>query len=201
MSYFDIIRFQFGTLSAEHKLSILRAESLPLLSIVQGYGTLFHHTLEQQDSAAFMNDLILWGDTIVDRAKMLRDLIDALTIPQHHEGRGIPELRPYDTLLEAIQRTADKLALPLAEAIEDPTKVFVHNLYPLVLLDEPRYHREVAFSLVESRYAVQLLSWTKEQIFQVVHAVQLSSLDGVANVINQWLIEHRALEDITQQDE
>lgn len=196
MSYFDSIRFQFGTLPAEQKLRILRAESMCWLPTIQGYGRLLQYTVEQPDVSALTSEILPWCQALVQSAEMLRDLVDALTYPHHRTDRGMPELRLYANLLDAVKDTAHALALPLAPAIDDTTKVFVHSLYPLVLLDEPTYHREVSCSLETSQYVVQLLSWTSKQMFEVVLELRLMSLPAVAVVISSWLIEQRSLEDV-----
>jgi hypothetical protein len=98
--------------------------------------------------------------------------------------------------MEAVRATAQKLKLPLAEAMDDATKIFVHHKYPLVLLDEPKYFREISFRLANSKYVVELLSWVDNRMFQKEQEVILSSLDDVAKVINLWLLEKQTIKEI-----
>lgn len=199
MSFFDSIRFQFGSLPAEERLSILRAESVPLLNSMQGYSALMCRLLAQAEPPAPPHDMAEYCSTLEHQARRLRDLIDACANPQYYKERGRPELRPYDSLLDAVKHTADKLAVPLRDALTDASQVFVHSLYPLVLCNEPEDHREAIVSLGATDYAVQLLEWTDERMFRVVATQPLVSLDAVVRVISQWLIEHWTVEEIDHQ--
>ena len=199
MSFFDSIRFQFGSLPAEERLSILRAESVPLLSSIQGYSALMRHLLGQGEPLTPSRDMAAYCSTLASQAQRLRDLIDALANPQYCKERGSPELSPYDSLLDAVKHTADKLAVPLRDALTDASQVSVHSHYPLVLLNEPKYHREAIFSLGETDYEVQLLEWTDERMFRVVAEQPLLSLDSVVRVISHWLIEHWTADEIARQ--
>ncbi len=159
MSDFDEFRFSFRHASAEQKLAILRSESFRRLSVVQGFAELLRRAFEQPITDQQSEAIKEWLSKVVVSAQSLRDLIDALTSLQIRGEHGRPELRPYETLVDAIRGTAQKLTLPLAEAIDDPTRIFIHHQYPLVLLDEPKYHREISFALVKSGYSVELLSF------------------------------------------
>ena len=199
MPYYDEFRFSFGHLSPEQKLANLRPEALRILMRLQGYGALLLQVIKQPSSEERPEDLEEWCKQIVDGSSELRDLIEAFTWPHHKDGQlGLPELRPYDSLLDAVRETAHKLALPIASTIDDTSKVFLHSQYPLVLLDEPRYQREVMFSLVESDYSVQLLSWTDQRMFRVEYEVSPSSLDEAVTIISHWLMEHWTTDEIKQ---
>jgi hypothetical protein len=196
MSDFDEFRFSFRDTSAEQKLAILRSESFRRLSVVQGFAEVLRRAFEQPLTDQQPEELKEWISNVVVSAQSLRDLIDVLTSLQNRGERGRPELRPYENLVDAIRETAQKLTLPLAEAIDDPTRIFVHNQYPLVLLDEPKYHREVSCALVKSGYSVELLSFVENRMFQVEHQVLSSTLDDVSKVIHQWLVEQRTLDEM-----
>jgi hypothetical protein len=147
MTFFDICRFQFGNIPAERKLMILRVESRRMFTSIQGHGALLSRAIEEQETLETSRDLRESCARIIENAEMVRDLIDALTKPDYREDRGLPELRPYDTLLDAVKDVAQRLALPLAQAFAEPSKVFVHSEYSLVLLDLPAKQREVTFEL------------------------------------------------------
>ena len=115
MSNFDEFRFSFRESSAEQRLVILRSESHRYLPIIQGYAELLRRELEQLETSEKTAELKNWLSKVIDSAQTTRDLIDALTVPQSLEGRGLPELRPYESLLEAVRETAQKLSLPLIE--------------------------------------------------------------------------------------
>src|SRR5688572_9003252 len=188
MSDFDALRFSFRDNSAEEKLAILRSASLHGLPILRGFTELVSRALEQPNALEKSEDVAGMLSKVIDTASDLRELIEALSSPENREERGRAELRPYECLLEAIRDTAQKLALPLVEAIDDSRRIFVHSQYPLVLLDEPKHHRELSFSLIKSGYSVDLLSFVDNRMFQVEHQIFLSTLNDVAIVINQWLV-------------
>jgi hypothetical protein len=196
MSNFDEFRFSFRDSSAEQRLVILRSESHRYLPIILGYAELLRREFEQLEASEKSDELKNWLSKVIDSAQITRDLIDALTVPQSLEGRGLPELRPYESLLEAIRETAQKLSLPLAKAIDDTASILIHSQYPLVLLGEPKRHREIRFALVKSGYSVELLSLAENRMFQVEYQVSLSTLNDVAIVINQWLLEQRTASEI-----
>jgi len=193
MSNFDEFRFSFGNNPAEQKLQILRHEFLGKSAVIRGYAEILRRAFEQPETVQNPDEMKDSISKIIDSEQYIRDLIDALTISQSREKYGISELRPYDNLLDAIRETAKKLALPLAEAIDNGVKIFIVGQYPLVLRDEPRYHRQTSFSLVKSNYLVELDTFVENRMFQVEHEIFLSTLDDVAVVINQWLLEQRTL--------
>jgi hypothetical protein len=201
MSYYDVIRFQFATLPAEQKLKVLRAESLRWLSSVQGHGLLLQKKLIHAQHAEGSDELLRSADAIIHNVTLLSDLIDGLIIPQQREERGSAELRPYESLLAAVKDAAHHATLSLYDVIDDATKVFIHSMYPLVLLDEPRYHREVSFFLEDSRYVVELLAWTEDRSFRLISQMYPPSLMSVAALINQWIVEGWNIEAISMQDE
>ena len=196
MSDFDALRFSFRDSSTEEKLAVLRSASLQGLPVIRGFTEVVSRALEQPEPLEQSEDIAGMLSKVIDTASDLRDLIEVLSFPNNHEEHGRPELRTYECLLDAIRDIAQKLALPLADAIDDPSRIFIHSQYPLVLLDEPRYRREVNFSLVRSGYSVELLSFVENRRFQVEHAISLSALNDVAIVINQWLLEQKTLGDM-----
>ena len=196
MSDFDVFRFLFRDSSAERKLAVLRMESLIKLSAIRGYAELLHRFLETPETSKNPDELKDWAFRVSEMAQFVHDLTDALTASQNREGRGLPELRPYDSLLDAIRDVAQKLSLPLAEALDDTSRIFIHDQYPLVLLDEPRYHREIVFELDKSSYSVELLTFGQSRMFEVESQMLLSNLEDVATVIDQWLLEQRTANEI-----
>ena len=196
MSDFDVLRFSFRDNSAEEKLAILHSASLQGLPIVRGFTELVSRALEQPNALDKSEDIVGMLSKVINAASDLRDLIEVLSSPENREERGRAELRPYECLLDAIRDTAQKLALPLAEAIDNSKRIFVQSQYPLVLLDEPMHHRELSFSIIKSGYSVDLLSFVENRMFQVEHQISLSTLNEVAVVINQWLLEQRTLHEM-----
>ena len=196
MSDFDELRFSFRDATAEQRLAILRSESLRRLPIIQGFAELLRRALEQPVSDQKQEEMKEWISNVILSAQSLRDAIDVLTSMQAQAERGRPELQPYASLLDAIRDTAQRLALPLAEAVDDPEKIHIHNQYPLVLLDEPKYHREISLTLIGSGYAVDLLSFIENRMFRVEHQIEVSTLDEVSIVINQWLVEQKTVDEM-----
>ncbi|MEP7135604.1 MAG: hypothetical protein ABI904_11795 [Chloroflexota bacterium] len=195
MTEFDELRFSFQEITAEQKLMSLRSEALQRLIIIHGFASLLHQALEQNKVSETNkpDEYKEWVSKILDYTQSLKVLLDAITSPQYREGVGLPELSPYDNLLDAVHDTAQKSNLLLAEALSDETKIIVHSKYPLVLMDEPKFHREIRFHLANSKYVVTLLSWIDNRMFQEEHVISLSTLDDVAIVINRWLLEQRTL--------
>ncbi len=177
---------------------ILRIESRRMFTSIHGHGKLLSRAIEEQKTLETPRDLKEWCAQIVENAEMMRDLIDALSRPDYREDRGLPELRPYDTLLDAVMDAAQRLDLPLAQAFADPSKVFLHSEYPLVLLDLPNKQREITFDLVQSRYRIELLSLIDNRIFRPESEIWPESLIIVATVIDQWLLENRTADEIHQ---
>ncbi|MEM8531957.1 MAG: hypothetical protein AAGF95_14025 [Chloroflexota bacterium] len=196
MSDFDIFRFSFGDSSAERKLAVLRMETLIKLSAIQGYAELLHRFSEKPEIHRDADKLKEYTSRVSEMAQFVHDVTDALTVSQNREGRGLPELRPYDSLLDAIRDVAQKLSLPLAEALDDTSRIFIHSQYPFVLLDEPKYHRKTVFALDKSSYSVKLLTFAESRMFEVESQMILSNLEDVATVIDQWLLEQRTANDI-----
>ncbi|NOK64033.1 MAG: hypothetical protein GFH27_549409n7 [Chloroflexi bacterium AL-W] len=196
MSDFDVFRFSFRDSSAERKLAVLRMDSLIKLSAIRGYAELLHRFLEKPETCENPDELKEWASRVSEMAQFVHDLTDALTASQNREGRGLPELRPYDSLLDAIRDISQKLSLPLAEALDDTSRIFIHSQYPLVLLDEPRYHRKIAFALDKTGYSVELLTFAESRMFEIEGQVLLSNLEDAATVIDQWLLEQRTANDI-----
>lgn len=193
MSNFDEFRFSFGNDPAEQKLQILRHEFLGKSAVIQGYAEILRQAFERPEMVQSADELKDSISKIIDSEQYIRDLIDALTISHNREKYGLPELRPYENLLDAIRVTAQKLALPLAEAVDDTSRIFICGQYPLVLRDEPKYHRQISFALVKSKFLVELFAFVENRMFQVEYEIVLSTLDDVAVVINQWLLEQRTL--------
>jgi len=196
MSNFDEFRFSFRDKPAEQKLQILRSESLRELAIIQGFAELLRRSFEQSESNEKADEIQDWVFKVVESTKTMRELIDALTSFQNQNEHGLQELQPYESLVDAVREKAQKLSLPLAEAIDDVSKIYIHSQYPLVLLDEPKYHREISFALVKSRYSVELLSFSESRMFQVEYQVFPPTLDDVVVISNQWLLEQRTLSEI-----
>jgi hypothetical protein len=196
MSNFDAFRFSFRDKPAEQKLQILRAESLRELTVIQGYAELLRHAFEQSETNGELDEGRDWVSKIVESAKTVRELIDAVTSFQNQNEHGLSELQAYESLVDAIREKAQRLALPLAEAIDDGSKIFIHSHYPLVLADEPKRHRQIHFALTKSGYSVELLSLSESHMFRVEYQVFSLTLDDVAIVINQWLLEQIALSEI-----
>jgi hypothetical protein len=196
MSDFDELRFSFRDASAEQRLAILRSETFRRLPIILGFAELLRRAFEQPVSDQKHEEMKEWISKVIFSTQSLRDLIDVLTSMQDEVERGRPELQSYESLIDAIRDTAQKLALPLAEAVDDPEKILIHSQYPLVLLDEPKYHREISFTLLGLGYAVDLLSFVENRMFRVEHQIVLSTLDEVSTVINQWLVEQRTLDEM-----
>ena len=204
MSKYDMFRFLFQNSSAEERLASLRGESLTNLHVINGYATILQKNFQESTTEAA--DL----KKIIDASNELLDLIFAITELSHREmlekgiepewwKRGMLELKPFDSLGDAIRFTAQKLNLSLAIAIDDTSKIFIHSENPLVLLDEPKYHRQITFSLLELGYSVELLSFVEQRSFQVEYQISLSTLDDVAIVINKWLLEQRAVSEIQKE--
>lgn len=196
MSNFDDYRFSFRDKPAEQKLQILRSEAFRELTVIQGFAELLRRSFEQAEASEKPDEIKDWVSRVITSTKTLRELIEAVTSSQSHNEHGLPELQPYESLLDAIREKSQKLVLPLAKVIDDETKIFVHNQYPLVLLDEPKYHREISFALVKSEYSVELLTFSENRMFQIEHQVFPKTLDDVAIVINQWLVEQSSLSEI-----
>lgn len=196
MSNFDEYRFSFRDRPAEQKLQILRSESFRELAMIQGYAELLRRSFEQTETIENPDEIKDWVSRVVASTKTLRELIEAVTSSQGHNEHGLPELQPHESLLDAIREKAQKLALPLAEVIDDESKIFIHSLYPLVLLDEPKYHREISFALRKSEYSVELLTYSENRVFQIEYQVSPQTLDDVAIVINLWLVEQRTLSEM-----
>ena len=111
---------------------------------------------------------------IRDKAKELRNLLDALAAPHYREQLGLPALRPYDTLLDAVTETSKTLGLPLAEAIEND-ELDILGSYPLAIWDSPNPQREIVFELVESQYRVQLYSLADDSQFMLGNYTGMTS--------------------------
>jgi len=199
-----MFRFLVRDSSAEERLANLRGDALAKLHVIKGYATIAYQKFQESTTDAAELKII------IDASDELLDLIFAVTEPSHREmiekgiepewwKRGISELKSFDSLGNAIQHTAQKLNLPLAIAIVDTSKIFIHSEYPLVLLDEPKYHRQIMFSVLELSYSVELLSFVEERSFQVEYQISLSTLDDVAIVINKWLLEQRAVSEIQKE--
>jgi len=178
----------------------LRSEALQRLLIIQGFAQLLNQAFNQNEvtKSDKPEEYKEWVAKILDYTQSLRVLLDAITSPQYREGIGLPELNPYENLLDAVRDTAQKLNLPLADAVNDETKIIVHSKYPLVLMDEPKFHREIRFHLANSKYVVTLLSWIDNRMFQEEYVISLSTLDNVTIVINQWLLEQRTLNEMKE---
>ena len=198
MTEFDEIRFSFRETPADQKLIVLRSETYQRLLIIKGFAELLRRGFDQPNGAKTekIEEYKEWLSKIIDSTKSLQVMFDAIALPQYRETAGLPELRPYESLLDAVRETAQKLNLPLSEAIDDGTRITIRGKYPLVLMDEPKYHREISFQLANSKYVVTLLSWIDDCMFQEEHAIHLSNLGDVATVINYWLLEQKALKEI-----
>ena len=196
MSNFDEFRFSFRRRPAEQKLQILRSESLREWAVVKGYAELLRRAFEQSETIENPDEIKDWVSKIVESTKTMWELIDAVTSFQNQNEHGVSELQAYESLVDAVHEKAQKLALPLAEAIHDDSKIFIHSQYPLVLLDEPKYHRQISFALVKSSYSVELWSFSESRMFQVECQVFPRTLDDVAIIVNQWLLEQRTLSEI-----
>lgn len=191
MSTFDIIRFQFGNASAEQKLAILRVESLTLLGVIQGYSDLLIREVDDFSSINLPSELKEYSLIIKDTSRRLSELFEALTAPQYRERYGLPELKPYDTLLDALKQTAVTLKLPLAEALENNT-LLTRDDYPVVIWDSGEPQHQILFELLESQYRVQLLvaeTAGKNQIFRVVKEAKPETLNEATEIIQRWLLD------------
>ena len=199
MSQFDVFRFKFGNGPAEERLVVLRGEGLRLANYILAYSELILHDLEEIPRSIASLEIKESSLSIRDKAKELRNLLDALTAPHYREQLGLPALRPYDTLLDAVKETSKTLELSLAKALENG-ELYVHSDYPLVIWDSPKPQRKIAFELAESQYRVQLLSLVDGRQFVLEGEIRPKTLEKVAKIIQSWLLGNLSASDLTKTD-
>jgi hypothetical protein len=110
MSNFDEYRFSFRNKPAEQKLQILRSESFRELAVIQGFAELLYRASEQVETNEKSDEIKDWISRVLASTKTLQELIEAVTSSQNHNERGLPELQPYESLIDAIREKAQKLA-------------------------------------------------------------------------------------------
>lgn len=191
MSSFDIFRFQFGNASAEEKLAILRSESLVPLNVIQGYSDLLIREVDNISSTEVPPELKEYSLIIKDTSRKLSEYFEALTAPHFRERYGLAELKPYDTLLDALKQTAVTLKLPLAEALENNI-LHTRDDYPVWIWDSGEPQHKIQIELLESQYRVRLLvsdTMGKNQIFRVVKEAKPKTLNEAIETIQRWLLD------------
>lgn len=137
--------------SNEEKLATIRSESLRRLSTIQGYAQLISKLVEERGSPQMPDDFSLWCKTIFDNATELRKLIEVATEGENHLAfeqermarnralgetlwkdaqKGLPELRLYESLRDAMQYVAGQLDLPWKFQSSDEVRIDDEFLYP-----------------------------------------------------------------------
>lgn len=201
MSYYDSLRFQFGMVPAEDRLRILRVESLRCVGMLHGEAAILQQTLAQSSELVATQDLMPSCHAILAQAICLRDVLDALVLPQQRHDRGMAELRPYDSLLAAITETARVEGVPLATALADPTHITISMQYPLCLEVTSRARRQCYLSLDAMQYQLDIAEWKDTKSVptpQFLHQWVCPTLADVTRRINDWLIEQWSVDAIVQ---
>ncbi len=191
MSSFDILRFQFGNAPAEQRLANLRPEGLRLINPIKGYSELLVHELEKSIPQNVAPEIKDWSLIIRDKIKELEELFEAFTAPDYRERFGLPELKPYNTLLDAVKQTAVTLKLPIYQALVE-SELYIHSEYPLVIWDSPKPAHQIVWELVENQYRVQtysIVSSESERLFTKDDEFWPSTLEEVATIIQHWYID------------
>lgn len=191
MSLFDMIRFQARNVPPEQKLAFLRPEAFRLLNFIEGYATLIEHDVGKLANSDITSELKEDSLNLKKYSEELSELIAAITAPEYREKYGLPELKPYDTLLDALKQTAVTLKLSLAEALENNI-LRTRDDYPVVIWDSGEPQHKIIFELFESQYHVQLLvsdTVGKIEIFRVVKEAQPETLNEATEIIQRWLLD------------
>ena len=191
MSLFDMIRFQAGNASPEQKLAFLRPETFRLLNFIKGYATLIEHDVGKLANSDITSELKEDSLNLKKYSEELSELIAAITAPEYREKYGLAELKPYDTLLDALKETAVTLKLPLAKALENNI-LHTGEDYPVVVWDSGEPQHKIQFELLESQYHVRLLvsdTVEKMQIFRVVKEGKPKTLNEATEIIQRWLLD------------
>lgn len=217
MSQYDKFRELFADESAETKLAFLRHESIRFLGSARGYSHIIQTLIEERKPAELPDNFGDFCKRVVDNLETLQDLIDAATDKKHRSVRqeeqarrrkesserfweghqiGLPELRPYASMQEAVVQTADGLGLSFASAdlrIDDKCSDYTFFSTP------ERRARIAAQSAGGERYRylgyvvhLQLLvDWRNIQWDK--HEGLSPSFDEAVIVLHRWLIKGHPL--------
>jgi hypothetical protein len=123
-------------------------------------------------------------------------LIFALTTaPDEQNSRGLPELAPFSSLLNAIQHTACEMNLSLCDFLDTDFLKASHD-YPLVIRNSSSPLRQVSCRLIKSSYLIELYTLNESQYFLQNCKLTHESLEDVATVFQQWLLDNFTTDDI-----
>jgi hypothetical protein len=132
MPSYDEFREMFANASSDEKLAIIRSESKQLLVTAQGYSQIIQKILSERKPVELPDDFENWCKKVADSVKEAQDLIDALTDREHRSiyreekeksdrelsemiwrdnQQGLPELKSYTSLEDAVDKTANRLGL------------------------------------------------------------------------------------------
>lgn len=189
MSAFDVFRFQFGNAAAEEKLVIIRSEGMRLFNFIKGYTGLIEFELEEGSTAKITPEVKRWNKKVSDKVIEFEELILALTGPNIREKLGLPELRSYNTLYDAVIQVSINLKLPLAEALENGSLYFRRYEYPLVIQDSSVPQRQIIFQLKKCQYHIELMVLAEGNSFSTEGDVFLETLENVVIIIQRFLVE------------
>ena len=227
MPLYNEFREMFANASSQEKLAIIRSESKRLLSTAQGYSQIMHKIISDIKPSELPDDFGAWCKEVEDSVKELQDLIEALTDQKHRSiyqeerekrdrelgemiwrdnQQGLPELRSFASLEDAVDNTAYRLGLsPLLSEVKNnnmpshPANIYFH-------IPERRARIGAQASQLDNRrylgYVITL-EWLsdKRNIKWEQHEGLTSSLGEAVTVLYHWLIEKQELQTIKQEFE
>jgi len=205
---------------------MLRPESKRLLSTIHGFSSLIQKMVEERGAPQMPDKFSNWCERVVDSSQELIDLIDALTDWKHrsilqqesadhkrefdermwqYEQADLPELRGFESLIEAVLQTAQKLGLPLDHSSAGEIK-WSAFYYPASFVDCFMPKRRVRFGSQAGQggrhvgYVVALIWLADERNLDwQEHEGLTRSLDEAVTVLHRWLVEYRDLESIRRE--
>lgn len=225
MPSYDQFREMFANASSEEKLAIIRSESKQLLVMAQGYSQIIQKILSERKPVELPDDFENWCKKVADSVKEAQDLIEALTDREHRSiyreekeksdrelgemiwrdnQQGLPELRSYASLEDAVDKTANRLGL--ATLLPETRNADLQFHPAVVNFHTPERRARIgaqASQLPSHRYLgyVVELEWLSDwrNIKWEEHEGLTSSLEEAVIVLYQWLINKTDLQSIRQE--
>ena len=225
MSSYDELREMFANASEQENLAIIRSESKRLLVTAQGYSQIMQKILSERKPVELPDDFENWCKKVEDSVKEVQDIIEALTDREHRSvyreeqekrdrelsemiwrdvQQGLPELRSYTGLEDAVDKTAKLLGLSTL-VLETKNIDFPSHQGMVQFKSSERRARIApqASQLPGHRYLgyVVVLEWLSDwrNIKWEEHEGLTSSLEEAVKVLYQWLIKKTELQSIRQE--
>ena len=225
MPSYDEFREMFANASEQEKLAIIRSESKQLLIMAQGYSQIIQKVLSERKPVELPDDFENWCKKVADNIRETQDLIEALTDREHRSiyreekeksdrelsemvwrdnQQGLPELKSYTSLEDAVDKTAKLLGLSTL-VLETKNIDFPSHQGMVHFKSSDRRARIApqASQLPGHRYLgyVVALEWLSDwrNIKWEEHEGLTSSLEEAVKVLYQWLIKKAELQSIRQE--